>query len=317
MKILLTLFYGLIFTLPLGMHAASLNGFNLDRLTIPIEQVLSGGPGRDGIPAIIKPRFVDGKDADFLKKNDVVLGLTMDGKSKAYPIKILNWHEIVNDSISNRKYVVSYCPLCGSGMAFLTQSGGESLTFGVSGLLYNSDVLMYDHQTESLWSQIRGEAISGTAAGRKLTQYPLTLTRWKQWYSEHPDTLVLSTRTGFYRNYSQDPYAGYSRSPRLFFPVANKAPSSYATKETVLGYKGDQGTIAFPLSELRKHDQGEFNYLFEGQQLSIHWDRENQSAWITDSSGKQLASTMLYWFAWYAFYPDTKVFKAEMFKAGD
>lgn len=310
MKLLFTLFYGLIFTLPLSMHAASLNGFNLDRLTVPTEQILSGGPGRDGIPAILNPHFIDASKVRFLKDHDTVLGLTMNGKSKAYPIKILNWHEVVNDSMGSQKFVISYCPLCGSGMAFLTQQGNQTLTFGVSGLLYNSDVLMYDHQTESLWSQIRGKAISGVSSGMSLTQYPLKLTRWKQWLSDNPGTLVLSTKTGYYRSYSQDPYAGYSRTPRLYFPVANQAPSSYATKETVLGYKGKQKQIAFPLSELRKHDQGKFGYQFDGQKLNIHWDSQNQSAWITDSSGKQIASTMLYWFAWYAFYPETEVFKA-------
>lgn len=156
------------------MHAASLNGFNLDRLTVPAEQILSGGPGRDGIPAILNPHFIDASKAKFLKGHDTVLGLIMNGKSRAYPIKILNWHEVVNDSIDGRKFVISYCPLCGSGMAFLSRSDKQTLTFGVSGLLYNSDVLMYDHQTESLWSQIRGKAISGTAAGTSLKQYPLS-----------------------------------------------------------------------------------------------------------------------------------------------
>ncbi|WP_299017900.1 DUF3179 domain-containing protein [uncultured Photobacterium sp.] len=310
MKLLLILCYGLIFTLPLSMHAASLNGFNLDRLTVPAEEILSGGPGKDGIPAILQPRFIEGSKAKFLKSHDVILGLTMNGQSRAYPIKILNWHEIVNDHIDGRKFIISYCPLCGSGMAFLAKVGNQTLTFGVSGLLYNSDVLMYDHQTESLWSQIRGRAISGKAAGQSLTQYPLRLTRWTKWLSDHPDTLVLSERTGYFRNYSQDPYAGYSRSPRLFFPVANKAPSDYATKETVLGFKGKMGQIAFPLSELYKHNKEKFTYEFEGQQLTIHWDRQNQSALITDQSGNQLASTMLYWFAWYAFFPETEVFVA-------
>lgn len=310
MKLLLTLFYGLIFTLPLSMQAASLNGFTLDRLTIPAEQILSGGPGRDGIPAILTPHFIDANKAHFLKQHDTVLGLTMNGKSRAYPIKILNWHEVVNDSIDDRHFVISYCPLCGSGMAFLAKPGKQVLTFGVSGLLYNSDVLMYDHQTESLWSQIRGKAISGVASGTSLTQYPLTLTRWKQWLEDHPNTKVLSTKTGFYRSYSQDPYAGYSRTPRLYFPVANQAPSTYAVKETVLGYKGSKQNIAFPFSELRKHDQEKFSYQFEGKPLTIHWDSQNQSAWISNSTGQQLSSTMLYWFAWYAFYPDTEVFKA-------
>ncbi|UTV29474.1 DUF3179 domain-containing protein [Photobacterium atrarenae] len=310
MKLILALLYGLFFALPLSLQAAPFNSFILDNLTIPASQILSGGPGKDGIPAILKPRFVAASQARFLSPDDVILGLSMGGVSKAYPIKILNWHEIVNDKIKGRSFIVSYCPLCGSGMAFLSKQQGRTLTFGVSGLLYNSDVLMYDHQTESLWSQIRGKAISGSLSGRSLQQYPLTLTRWQAWREAHPATLVLSTQTGYVRNYQQDPYAGYARSPRLYFPVANQAPASYPTKETVLGYKGKNSVIAFPFSELRKQDKPKFSYTFEGNRLLIHWDKDNQSAWITDPQGQLLTTTILYWFAWYAFYPDSLIFKA-------
>ena len=302
--------YGLIFTLPLSMRAASLNGFNLSNTSIPKQEILSGGPGKDGIPAILKPSFVSADNAHFMSTNDPVLGISINGQSRAYPIKILNWHEIVNDQIDGKRFIVSYCPLCGSGMAFSSTINGRALTFGVSGLLYNSDVLMYDHQTESLWSQIKGEAVSGQSIGKHLTQYPLTLTRWGKWQQQHPETLILSTKTGFQRNYQHDPYAGYSRTPRLYFPVANQAPSIYSSKETVMGFKGRNGVIAFPFTELKKQGKDRFSYTFERQTLTVHWDSQNQSAHITDSLGKELPSTLLYWFAWYAFYPDTTVFKA-------
>ena len=293
------------------LFAKTLNGFDLSRTTVPATQILSGGPPKDGIPALLKPQFISGSEAAYLKPNDKILGLSIDGISKAYPLKILNWHEIVNDQINNQGIVISYCPLCGSGMAFVATLGKQQLTFGVSGLLYNSDVLMYDHQTDSLWSQIRGQAISGQMAGRKLKQHPLLLTRWQQWNKTHPDTLVLSTNTGFRRNYDQDPYAGYSQSPKLYFPVANRAPGSYSPKQLVLGLKGQSGQIVFPLSELRKHDQESFTYLFEDRTYRVHWDKQNDSAWLTDHNDNQQPATLLYWFAWYAFYPDTAIFTAK------
>lgn len=309
-QLIAILLYGLIFTLPLSMQAASLNGFNLSNSSVPSEQIMSGGPGKDGIPAILRPHFVSANQANFMAASDPILGIEIKGKYRAYPIKILNWHEVVNDQIEGKRFIVSYCPLCGSGMAFSSTLNGQPLTFGVSGLLYNSDVLLYDHQTGSLWSQIKGSAISGQSVGKHLTQYPLTLTRWGKWQQQHPHTDVLSTDTGYQRNYQHDPYAGYSRTPRLYFPVANQAPSIYNTKETVMGYKGQNGVIAFPFTELKKQGKAQFTYHFELQTLTIHWDEENQSAHITNHQGQELVSTLLYWFAWYAFYPDTQIFKA-------
>ncbi|MGL6260301.1 DUF3179 domain-containing protein [Vibrio sp. WXL210] len=296
---------------PLSGNAASMNGFKLNNLTVPADEILSGGPGKDGIPALLEPKFQAGTSANFLSDSDIVLGIHLDGVSKAYPIAILNWHEIVNDRIGDRDFIVSYCPLCGSGMAFQTNDGQQIMTFGVSGLLYNSDVLMYDHQSESLWSQIRGAAVSGERSGQTLVQLPLKLTRWQQWLSDHPDTQVLSTDTGYSRDYQRDPYAGYSDSPFLYFPVAQQAPSTYSTKETVLGFHHDGFSVAFPFSELRANNQAEFTYPLGEQDLKVHWDESNQSAWITDANGQPLASTLLYWFAWYAFYPETKVFSAQ------
>ncbi|PSW15563.1 hypothetical protein C9J01_00655 [Photobacterium rosenbergii] len=310
-QLIVILLYGLIFTLPLSMQAASLNGFNLSNTSIPAAEILSGGPGKDGIPAILHPKFVPAHKASFLSARDPILGIAINGKYRAYPIKILNWHEIVNDQIDGTRFIVSYCPLCGSGMAFSSSVNGRTLTFGVSGLLYNSDVLMYDHQTESLWSQIKGSAVSGQSIGKQLTQYPLTLTRWSQWQQMHPNTLVLSTETGYQRNYQHDPYAGYSRTPRLYFPVANQAPSIYSSKETVMGYKGKNGVIAFPFTELKKNGKATFSHTFEQQTLTVHWDAQNRSAHITNSQGQNLPSTLLYWFAWYAFYPNTELYKAQ------
>ncbi|MGR5286598.1 DUF3179 domain-containing protein [Vibrio maritimus] len=293
--------------------AKSLNGFELNNATVPLNLIQSGGPPRDGIPALTDPKFELGKTAKSVKPRDVVLGLVINGEAKAYPLNILNWHEIVNDTVGGERVLVSYCPLCGSGMAFSSKPQGNEkpeLEFGVSGLLYSSDVLMYDRETESLWSQIHGEAVAGALVGSKLKQIPMSLSRWSNWLQRYPDTKVLSTETGYRRDYEGDPYAGYAEHPNLYFPVANQAPSQYHQKEMVLGVLLGDSAVAFPFSELEKQDKMSFEYLLGNQTYTIHWDSHNQSAWITDKDGQTLASTLLFWFAWYAFYPDTQVFSA-------
>jgi hypothetical protein len=140
------------------------NGFDLTDALVPGNEVHSGGPPRDGIPAIDKPRFVTATAASFLKGDERVLGIRHNGVSKAYPITILSWHEIVNDRFAGDPVAISYCPLCGTGIAYRARADDQALTFGVSGLLYNSDMLLYDRNTGSLWSQIMRQAISGPTA---------------------------------------------------------------------------------------------------------------------------------------------------------
>ena len=185
------------------------NGFDLNGSLVPMQEVLAGGPPRDGIPAIDRPNFLSGNKANELNSRDRVLGVSRNGVSKAYPIAILNWHEIVNDQFGSEAIVVSFCPLCGSGVAFTATARGRTLHFGVSGLLYNSDVLLYDRETESLWSQLQGQAITGPLKGAPLKQIAMAHTSWGDWLKRHPDTLLLSRNTGFKRDYERDPYAGY------------------------------------------------------------------------------------------------------------
>lgn len=185
--------------------AQSKNGFNLEQTLIPASQILSGGPAKDGIPAIDKPRFVDADKVSFLDNDAPVLGLVYKSIAKAYPISILNWHEIINDQFNDAPVVITFCPLCGSGMAFSALIDGIAHTFGVSGLLYNSDLLLYDRQTQSLWSQLMSQAISGSHKAKRLHSLPVLHTTWQDWKTRHPETLVLSTDTGYSRNYSNSP----------------------------------------------------------------------------------------------------------------
>ena len=285
-------------------------GFDLSSSSIPKEEILSGGPPKDGIPAILKPKFIKPSEARFLKENDRILGIYQGGLAKAYPIKILNWHEVVNDSVGGRPVVITYCPLCGTGMAFDPMVNGRRLTFGVSGLLYKSDVLFYDHQTESLWSQILREAVTGKAMlGKRLTLLPLTHTTWKAWRKERPETLVLSTDTGYRRDYSKDPYNRYEQSAHVMFPVG-EIDKRYLPKSWVLGLELGDATKAYPFSELERSG-GSFTDSVASKKVTIQYDSDSRTARVRDVDGKEIPSVMAYWFAWMAFHPDTEVYKAK------
>lgn len=290
--------------------ATSRNGFQLDGASVPVAEIRSGGPPRDGIPSIDEPKFLIATEANYLADDDRVLGVEIGGIARAYPIKILNWHEIVNDVISMQPFVVTYCPLCGSGMVFASAMESTRLIFGVSGLLYNSDMLLYDRNTESLWSQILAKAVSGKLQGMRLLQLPAVHTTWGNWRENHPASTVLSPDTGFRRDYDRSPYGDYEQSRRLYFSVSRKSPRTYHPKALVLGVERNGVFKAYPFDELNRLGVSSFDDLIGEQSVTVHWDTSSQSAFATDASGEVLPSTLLYWFAWYAFHPDTLVFKA-------
>ncbi|MDH3980748.1 MAG: DUF3179 domain-containing protein [Gammaproteobacteria bacterium] len=285
------------------------NGFDLADALVPASKILSGGPQRDGIPAIDTPRFVTARAASFLKQDQRVLGIRHNGVSKAYPITILSWHEIVNDRFAGDPVAVTYCPLCGTGIAYLAQTGDQAMTFGVSGLLYNSDMLLYDRKTHSLWSQIMRQAVSGPMKTARLKAIPVEHTRWSEWKRRHPGTLVLSTDTGYSRDYSSSPYRGYEESRKLLFPVQAQ-DDRYHPKETVLGVELDGHFKAYPFVELEQ-TTGEVHDTLAGRNIVVQYDRDNRSASAAIANGDRLAAVTAFWFAWYAFHPDTAVYRAD------
>jgi hypothetical protein len=289
--------------------AESKNGFELDDALVPPDEILNGGPGRDGIRSLDYPAFVSAGDAAFLKDKDRVLGLELNGVARAYPIRILNYHEIVNDVFGDHAVVVTFCPLCNSGIAFDATVDRVRLEFGVSGLLYNSDVLLYDRQTGSLWSQIEKMAISGDMKGTALTAFPLRHTTWRDWVARYPHTEVLSDETGYRRNYKVNPYPDYSRNSALYFPVAEEN-SRYRRKSLVLGLEIDGHFKAYPFSELSKSPR-EFMDEFQGHTFEVQYDDKNNTASIVGENGDEWPILISFWFAWYAFHPNTEIFTAE------
>lgn len=303
---ILTVLLSMLYADP-SSAAPFVNGFGLANSTIPIRDIRSGGPGRDGIPSIDNPRFVSASDVDFLKKDDSVLSVTIAGETRAYPLRILDRHEIVNDRIGDEAFMATYCPLCATAMVFSREFGGKVLDFGVSGLLYQSDVLMYDRQTESLWSQLGMKAVSGPMADTPLRWMPSTQMTWAEWKAAYPGGRVLSDQTGFGRNYSQTAYEHYRNSPGTMFP-APQHRTELKPKELIAGIVLNGRAKAYPIYLLEKRRA--FTDQFGGTELSVHYDRTAQQITIKKkSTGEPIPSVQAYWFAWQAFYPDTELEK--------
>ncbi len=293
-------------SLTINAVAQSKNGFDLSHASIDIKDIFSGGPPRDGIPSINSPKFIAINQVDFLKDNDIVIGLSRGKIAKAYPTRILIWHEIVNDIINGEAVAITYCPLCGTAMVFNREVNGKLRQFGVSGLLYQSDVLMYDRETESLWSQLAMQAVSGKALGTKLNWLESEHLTWKAWKEKYPQGQVLSTDTGYQRNYNSEAYSSYFASDDIMFPVPITR-NELAKKAWVLGVIIDAEAKAYPLDDLiaKKiiYDQ------IANKKITIEYDAVKKYPQVRTENGENILSVMVYWFAWQAFYPQTSVWK--------
>lgn len=281
------------------------NGFALAPSSVPAAEILAGGPARDGIPALDHPAAVPAARADW-PDDALVLGATAGGEARAYPVAILNWHELVNDTLGGQPILVSYCPLCGTGLVFGRRVDGALRRFGVSGLLYRSDLLMYDRETESLWSQIRAEAIAGPSLGTRLRLLRAKLVRWRDWRSAHPDTSVLSRDTGHRRDYARSPYAGYAQSDEVKFPVALDRRHPPKTPTVGLRIPG-RGSRAYPASELARAG-GTVRESFLGHPVRVAYDAQRRAFDV--EAPPEIEVVEGYWFAWAAFHPETSVYTA-------
>ena len=191
---------------------------------IRLEEIVWGGVAKDGIPALINPIHVAPNQAGYLDPNELVFGVEINGDARAYPLRILDWHEMFNDVVGGVPVALAYCTLCGSGILFetLVEGRSEPFVFGSSGFLYRSNKLMYDRQTNSLWNQFLGRPVVGplTGSGLEFKIRPVAITRWGDWRDRHPQTKVLSLETGYARDYRPGkPYGAYFASPELMFPA--------------------------------------------------------------------------------------------------
>ncbi len=275
------------------------------------QKLSQGCPVRDCIPALTAPKLETAEAASrWLRDDEIVFGLDYKGEQRAYPQKILNWHEIVNDNMGGDPIGISFCPLCGSALGFDRRVEGKTLTFGVSGKLHNSDLVMYDKETESLWQQITLEAIVGELLGSKLTPMVVDTMRWKQWRETFPQTKVLSRETGYQRDYESYPYGDYESSREVYFPVERGVDEEIHPKTVVYGIVVGGEAKAYPLEQIETEtrDDGVLIDTLGGQRLRLSYSR-GEVAVENLKTREQVMPTRLFWFAWKAFYPETQLYE--------
>lgn len=297
-----------------------MNGFVLTPTSIPIDEVLHGGPQRDGIPALDEP-LMEPADTARLDDQEWVIGVTWQGEARAYPLEILVWHELVNDTIAGRPILVSYCPLCGTGLVFDRPAGKpgspgaepEADRFGVSGLIYRSDMLMYDRATESLWSQISARSVTGPRTGERLSLIRSEQMRWADWQMLHPASRVMSRETGHRRPYGRSPYGDYALNRKLLFPLDQDR--RYHPKMRTLGLRLASGLArAYPSEELLRLGAPLVED-FAGYSIRVSYDPESKRFQV--SAPPEVEVLEAYWFAWAAFHPEASTFEAPQHEAAN
>jgi len=310
---------------------------------IPLDKIKGGGPPKDGIPSVDNPKFAEILDSNFMSDSDIVIGLGINDETKAYPLFILVWHEIVNDSIGDIPVSVTYCPLCYTSQVFERIIDDQEVEFGTSGKLYNSNLLMYDRLTESYWSQALGMAVTGELSGYQLDLVPFDVITWGDWKTLHPDTLVLTTDTGHIRSYATDPYGNYYTEPRIMFPV-EYSDDRIHPKEIILGFHQNDiykaykqndvesnivindsiGKTPVMLVSLFSQNSRAFERIIDDDILDFIYsddkifDSQTNSEWNYDGlaisgeyQGRQLKRMAIepgFWFEWVAFHPNTLIF---------
>ncbi len=274
-------------------------------------EILSGGPPKDGIPAVDKPKFLSADAETRLGPREGVVTVELNGqRPRAYPLRYLMWHEIVNDRIGGTPVAVTYCPLCNSFMVFDTRVKGRTLTFGVSGKLRNSDMVMYDRQTESWWQQAIGTGIVGEMTGVELKQLPTWMESWAEYKARNPQGLVMAP-PGSSRNYGANPYVGYDTASRPFLYSGENPPHGIPPLMRVIRI----GDRAWTMDRVRKAgeiteagvtiswDEGQASAL---DQNRVAKGREVGSIRVKDAQGRDVAHDVMFAFAFHAFWPEGK-----------
>lgn len=276
-------------------------------------KVLPGGPQKGGIgvdrgiPAINKPKFISVQEADtWIDDNELVMFLDYKGVKRIYPLQIMVWHEIVDDVVAGDPLLISYCPLCGSAIAYERNINGKVVEFGTTGKLYNSDLVMYDDKTDTFWTQIGGLGIIGPLTGTKLNPVSIDTLVWEDIKTTHPDAQVLSKETGFSRDYGRDPYGNYYFEDYLLFPVEHES-KKVSPKTVVFGIEVNDVFKAYKEEDIK--ELKEIDDVIDSVKVKITRDRAGIVKIINIDTGKEIIKERDFWFAWYAFHPDTQLYQ--------
>lgn len=303
-----------------------------NKLRIRFEEITWGGALFDDIPSLDQPTMIPAVEADYLLDTDLVFGVEINGDLRAYPLRIMGWHEMLNDVVGGVPIALAYCTLCGTGILFetLIEAGEDPLVFGSSGLLYRSNKLMFDRETMSLWNQFTGEPVVGDLAFSeiRLVKRPMVITSWADWRRANPDTKVLSLDTGHFRDYGSGVvYRDYFASPDLLYPAITDE-TRLAQKETIFGIRVAGGAKAWPIQTfaerpvindrvgftnilligdantrtVRAYDRGALRFIFRQSHLISDGQRwkVTESALIGQDGTKlpRVPGQVAYWFAW-------------------
>lgn len=279
--------------------------------TVPLDEIIGGGPPKDGIPPIDHPKFISVGEANKkLSDSEPGIALEINNVSRFYPFQILVWHEIVNDTVNGKRVLITYCPLCLSGIVFDPVVNGERVEFGTSGKLWNSNLVMYDRKTDSLWSQILGEAIVGEMTGTRLEVLPSDQIRFGDWKKLHSTGEVLSQDTGAARFYGQDPYGDYYTEPGTFFPVGKK-DDRLAEKDFVLGIVVNNKAKAYLPEAVKK--VGNVEDRFGGKIIVAKYEKDIDAVRLFEKKPngelERINPFGSFWFSWVAAHPDTELLK--------
>lgn len=302
-----------------GRNAESY-GFDLASAIVPRAEIIASGMPVDGVAALDEPRVMSASEADrlnreergkYLVPGDRVVGVVVGGEARAYPVRVLNWHEVANDTLGGIPIAVTYCPLTDSVVVFDRRVDGETLTFGVSGLLYNSNQLLYDRrpagEPSSLWSQLLFRAIAGPAAARGSapTVLPSQLVRWDTWRTRHPGTTVLDPDRGLLRRYRGNPYAMYFGSDLLRYPVRPLPAASnppFKTPVVVIEGGGRRAALALPALATRSGRSGRISFDSSAGAVELEIAGEPPTAFVEQTSGGPVPLAHAFWFAWHAMH---------------
>jgi hypothetical protein len=275
------------------------------------DKILSGGPPMDGIPSIDNPIYQPLAVADrIIEDNELVLAIEYKGVKRVYPLQILVWHEIVNDFIAGDPILITYCPLCGSGIAYerVIEIDGEkkAVEFGTSGKLYNSNLVMYDRKTQTYWQQIDGKAIIGELVGQELKEISIDTVVWRDYKAGNELAEVLTRETGYSRNYGKDPYGNYYENSFLIFPV-DEEDKSVHPKTIVHGIEVDGVYKAYKADDLKELKVVEEQV--NGVNIKIQRDDVGIVKVTNIDTGEEIVKEHDMWFAWYAFHPETLLYE--------
>lgn len=291
----------------------AVDAFDLSDSTLPRDRIVIGNPFKDSIPSLTEPKYVSAGEAKFLEDQDEIIGYVEEGKSRAYPLRIMAWHEAVNDQIAGIPYAITYCPLCKSVIAFDRSTEFGRIQLGVSGFLYNSNVLFYDktdNESPGLFSQLQGEGITRRLKNVALNTLPVELTTWKDWKTRYPKTDVLSLETGHDRDYHSSAYEEYYANDKLMFPVS-KSDKQFLNKSMVLGITVNGKTRAYPYQKFANvWKPTTLQETFEGKKFTLLWNPEAQSLRV-EAADEGVDWAYSFWFAWYAFHPETEIYSAD------